>query len=87
MAGPVVCEPLAGATGPGPWRIAVGHANAPEDATALLDQLKSRVPGVSEAFVTEIGTALGVHGGPGTLVVAMQHADIARRAAPPESGG
>lgn len=73
--------------GPGPWRIAVGHANAPEDATALLDQLKSRVPGVSEAFVTEIGTALGVHGGPGTLVVAMQHADIARRAAPPESGG
>lgn len=74
------------AKGPGPWRIAVGHANAAEDAARLLSELKGRIPGVTESFVTEIGTALGVHGGPGTLVVALQPADIAGIAAPGGAG-
>lgn len=54
------------------WRLAVGHANAPDQAAALLAALQARMPGVEQAFVTEIGTALGVHGGPGTLVVSLQ---------------
>jgi DegV family protein with EDD domain len=53
-------------------RLAVGHANAPEAAAELLAALQARMPGIDQAFVTEIGTALGVHGGPGTLVVALQ---------------
>jgi len=53
-------------------RLAVGHANAPEAAAALLAALQAGLPGIEHAFVTEIGTALGVHGGPGTLVVAVQ---------------
>jgi uncharacterized protein len=57
--------------GPG-WRLAVGHANAPEAAAALLAELQDRMPGLERAFITEIGTALGVHGGPGTLAVALQ---------------
>jgi uncharacterized protein len=54
------------------WRLAVGHANAPDEAAALLAALQARMPGLERAFVTEIGTALGVHGGPGTLVVSLQ---------------
>jgi uncharacterized protein len=57
--------------GPG-WRLAVGHANAPEAAAELLAELQKRLPGLERAFVTEIGTALGVHGGLGTLAVALQ---------------
>ncbi|NHA13829.1 DegV family protein [Thioalkalivibrio sp. XN279] len=56
-------------------RLAVGHANAPEAAAELLAELQARLPGLEQAFVTEIGTALGVHGGPGTLVVALQRLD------------
>ncbi len=54
------------------WRLAVGHANAPDQAALLLTALQARMPGVEPTFVTEIGTALGVHGGPGTLVVSLQ---------------
>ena len=54
------------------WRLAVGHAAAPEEAGRLLAELQRRIPRLEQAFVTEIGTALGVHGGPGTLVVALQ---------------
>jgi uncharacterized protein len=53
-------------------RLAVAHANAPAESEALLAALKARLPGIQQAFVTELGTALGVHGGPGTLVVALQ---------------
>ena len=56
-------------------RLAVGHANAPAAAAELLAALQARLPGLEQAFVTEIGTALGVHGGPGTLVVALQRLD------------
>jgi DegV family protein with EDD domain len=56
-------------------RLAVCHANAPEAAAELLAALQARLPGLEQAFVTEIGTALGVHGGPGTLVVALQRLD------------
>jgi uncharacterized protein len=52
-------------------RLAVGHANAPEAAAQLLAELQAQLPGIETAFVTEIGTALGVHGGPGTLVVSL----------------
>lgn len=56
-------------------RLAVGHADAPAAAGELLAALEERMPGLEQAFVTEIGTALGVHGGPGTLVVALQRLD------------
>lgn len=56
-------------------RLAVGHADAPAAAAELLAALARRMPGLEQAFVTEIGTALGVHGGPGTLVVALQRLD------------
>jgi len=54
------------------WRIAVGHADAEQEGQRLLDALCSRVPQVESAHLTPLGTALGVHGGPGMLVVGAQ---------------
>jgi uncharacterized protein len=69
----------AGAVGGG--RLAVGHANAPEAAAQLLAALRAQIPDLEHAFLTEIGTALGVHGGPGTLVVALQVSTLPARSA------
>lgn len=56
-------------------RLAVGHAGVPEAAATLAAALRAQIPGLEPAFITEIGTALGVHGGPGTLVVAVSPVD------------
>ncbi len=54
------------------YRIAVGHAESPERATRLAEALDEAVPNIEKTYATEIGTALAVHGGAGTLVVAFQ---------------
>jgi DegV family protein with EDD domain len=54
-----------------PYRIAVGHGNDPEQAQQLLKLLLARIPHVGQHYITEIGAALGVHGGPGMLVAAV----------------
>lgn len=54
------------------WTLAVGHANAPREAEALRTLLRAGRDNVDEGFVVPIGTALGVHGGPGCLVVSIQ---------------
>ena len=54
------------------WRIGIAHANAPDSAAQVRDAL---VAGLAQADVLPIiplGTALGVHGGPGCIVVAAQ---------------
>lgn len=56
------------------WRLAVGHADAPDAAKQLLAELQARIPGIERSILVEIGTALGVHGGAGSLVVALQPA-------------
>ena len=54
------------------YRLAVGHAQSEARARKLLELITARIPRLESSFVTEIGTALGTHGGPGTLVVAVQ---------------
>ncbi len=58
----------------GPVDIAVGHAACPDDARRLEAHLRERLGTVARSSVTEIGAAFGVHGGPDTLVVALQPA-------------
>lgn len=55
-------------------RILVGHGAAPEAAAALVRQLEAATPAgaIETIAITDMGTALGVHGGPGTLVVGIQ---------------
>ena len=57
-------------------RIMIGHGDAPEAARALAAHLEARRAARLLAItpLTDMGTALGVHGGPGTLIVGVQRA-------------
>jgi DegV family protein with EDD domain len=57
---------------PGPYRVLIAHGQRPELANQLASLLRQELAGIQEVWVTQLGTALGVHGGPGTLVVALQ---------------
>ena len=52
--------------------LAIGHASCPDDARELEAHLRRELPDIKRVSVTEIGAGLGVHTGPGALVVALQ---------------
>lgn len=58
--------------GEGRVSIAIGHASCPDDAATIARLLRQGLPGIERLTTTELGSAIGVHGGPGTLVVATQ---------------
>ena len=54
-------------------RVAIGHALCEPEAVELESMLRKELPATTRTYITDLGTAIGVHGGPGTLVVAVQH--------------
>jgi DegV family protein with EDD domain len=52
--------------------VAIGHATCPDAAAELEQQLRRRFDNLHRTTITDIGAALGVHAGPGSLVVATQ---------------
>jgi fatty acid-binding protein DegV len=54
------------------YRIAVGHANAEEEGARLLEEICAGLDKIHARYLMPLGTALGVHGGPGMLVVGTQ---------------
>jgi uncharacterized protein len=56
-------------------RALVGHGDTLAQGQALLSHLRSALPrdAVLSVHLTDMGTALGVHGGPGTLIVGLQY--------------
>jgi hypothetical protein len=54
------------------WRVAVGHGDAEGEARLLLAELVDGADNVESSYLTPLGSALGVHGGPGMLVVGLQ---------------
>jgi len=56
----------------GPLTIAIGHAACPEAARELESYLRDALPAIRRLTMTELGAGLGVHTGPGTLVIGMQ---------------
>ncbi len=52
--------------------VAIGHAVCHDDAVLLEAELRSLFDNIHRTTITDIGAALGVHGGPGTLIVATQ---------------
>jgi hypothetical protein len=52
--------------------VAIGHAVCHDDAVALEAELRRLFDNIHRTTITDIGAALGVHGGPGTLIVATQ---------------
>jgi hypothetical protein len=53
-------------------RISIGHALCAADADQLAAHLRDRLPNTVKISITELGSAIGVHGGPGTIVVGVQ---------------
>lgn len=51
--------------------IGIGHAVCEQDAARLEQEIRERLPDIRKMTSTAIGTALGVHGGPGTLIISM----------------
>lgn len=56
----------------GPMVICIGHATSPVKATDAEMTLRKKLPDMVRLSITELGTGIGVHGGPGTLVIATQ---------------
>ena len=56
---------------PGIQKIGISHSSVDDEIVAFVDKLKSFMPDVVP-IVTKLGPALGAHGGPGTILVAMQ---------------
>lgn len=56
--------------------ISVGHASCLDDATHLADELQKYIPNASNVSICDMGTAIGVHGGPGTLIVSTRPFDL-----------
>lgn len=54
------------------YRIGIGHANAEAQARELLERFKHAHPQIESSFIMPVGSALSVHGGPGTLVIGVQ---------------
>jgi DegV family protein with EDD domain len=67
----------------GKVEIGIGHAICEADSYELEQQIRRLVPDIEKLVVTGLGPGIGVHGGPGTLLVAVRPwvsaQDIARR--------
>jgi DegV family protein with EDD domain len=57
------------------WRIGISHANTPEGAALVREAIVEGLRDPELLPVIPLGTALGVHGGPGCVVVAVQELD------------
>lgn len=53
-------------------RAVVGHCDASDDAANLAAALRGVLPKLDKVWVVETGPAIGVHAGPGSLVVGLQ---------------
>ena len=52
--------------------VGIGHAICKNDAEKLEQELRLRLPTIKKLTLVGLGTALGAHGGPGTLLVSVR---------------
>jgi DegV family protein with EDD domain len=64
----------------GPVSVAVHHLAAAEKAERLAAELRDRLPGMRELYVSEIGAAVGAHVGPGAVGIVVAPALVDRPA-------
>ncbi len=57
--------------------IGIGQAICPEDAEELALELKQRSASIDSLKICGLGTGIGVHGGPGTLIVSFRPTESA----------
>ncbi|SFL00897.1 DegV family protein [Geodermatophilus ruber] len=70
----------------GPVSVAVHHLAAPERAERLATELRERLPGLCELYVSELGAAIGAHVGPGAVGVVVAPTPGGKPAGEPEPG-
>jgi len=58
----------------GTVNISISHALCEDDAVELASALRKHYPDIRRLTICELGSAIGVHGGKGTLVVSVQAA-------------
>lgn len=58
----------------GPKRLSIAHAVCKDDALALQSMLEEVFPEIERCHVTAMGSAIGAHGGPGSLILSVQDA-------------
>ena len=51
--------------------VGIGHAICESDAKALEREIRARIPAIKKLAVNGLGPGLGVHGGPGTLLITI----------------
>jgi DegV family protein with EDD domain len=56
----------------GPLDVGIGHALCRDDAHELEQHLRRLLPDIAKLVVTGLGPGIGVHGGPGTLLVSLR---------------
>ena len=56
-------------------QVSVGQADCSADAEKFVSALRLRLPQAKKISICDLGTAIGVHGGPGTLVVSIRPFD------------
>lgn len=54
------------------YRVLISHTDSPDDARALRDQILAAHPEVDACWIEEASPAVGVHAGPGSLIVGIQ---------------
>jgi DegV family protein with EDD domain len=55
-----------------PLELGIGQAICPEDAAKLEWELRQRIQSIDKLKICDLGTGIGVHGGPGTLIVSIR---------------
>ena len=60
-------DSIVAAAGTGPVDVAVHHLAAAENARALTERLRARIPGIATLHESEVGAVVGAHVGPGLL--------------------
>jgi len=56
---------------PGVRELGIAHSASEEEVLSLVEKIKSILPGV-KPVISKLGPALGVHGGPGSILVGIQ---------------
>jgi len=60
-------DSIVAAAGEGPVDVAVHHLAAEDNASALRERLRARLPGLATMHQSEVGAVVGAHVGPGLL--------------------
>ena len=54
------------------YNISIGHCNTLADGEKLMELIQQGHNGINSIYLMNIGCALGVHAGPGSLAVGLQ---------------